>query len=221
MNKKTDKLIDALDTLNEEQIASCMKPRRKKAFLASGKARIALVLAAALLITTLASALIVAPMMLGEDIPGEIPGETTDAQSTAPSPESTDVPPVENVMTYPGIAQLLSLGNISYSGFTVSDDGLISMPGQNSGVSFDETDEYFTAPMPIITLNCGAENTVKLSCDYGALGQVKQVREYGEMMYQYVDDNGGKWNLFYLSHFADSELTLKGDEKLRRKRQRS
>lgn len=214
MNKKTDKLIDALDTLNEEQIASCMKPRMRKPFLASGKARVALVLAAALLLTTLASALIVVPMMLGDDAPIENPGETTDAESTAPSPESTDVPPVENVMTYPGIAQLLSLGNISYSGFTVNDDGLISMPGQNSGVSFDETEEYFTAPMPIITLNCGAENTVKLSCDYGALGQVKRVREYGEEMYQYVDDNGGKWNLFYLSHFADSELTLKGDESL-------
>ncbi len=215
MNKKTDKLIDALGKLDEEQIAACMKPRRKKAFLASGKARVAVVLAAALLITTLASALIVAPMMLGEDIPGEIPGVTTDSESTGTQgADTTDIPPIEDVMKYPGVAQLLSLGNISYSGFTVNDDGLISMPGQNSGVSFDETDEYFTAPMPIITLNCGAENTVKFSCDYGALGQVKQAREYGEMMYQYVDDNGGKWDLFYLSHFADSELTLKGDESL-------
>lgn len=212
MNKKTDKIIDALGTVGEEQLASCMKPRRRKGLLLSGKARVALVLAAALLLTTLASALIVAPMLLGDDPvdpPVKFPGTESTEQGSTTGPE---LPP--DVMEFPGVVQLLSLGNISYSGFTVDDDGLISMPGQNSNVSFDETEEYFTAPLPIITLNCGAENTVKLSCDYGALGQVKWMRKYGEEMYQYVDDNGGKWDLFYLSHFADSELTLKGDDSL-------
>ena len=176
MNKKTDKLIDALDTLNEEQIAACMKPRRKKAFLASGKARVALVLAAALLITTLASALIVVPMMRGEDTPGETPGETTDAQSTAPSPESTDVPPAENVMTYPGIAQLLSLGMLSYSGIPVDENGAIREP-ENPEIVFDYTKDCFSAPLPVLNFNCGEDTTVKLSCDYGSIGHVVPATE--------------------------------------------
>ena len=68
MNKKTDKLIDAIGRLDEDQIASCMQVRRRHVM--GGKARVALVLAAALLVTTLASALVVLPMMLEGDTPG-------------------------------------------------------------------------------------------------------------------------------------------------------
>ena len=219
MNKKTDKLIDALGKLDEEQIASCMNVRRRGAFMQSGKARVALVLAAALLITTLASALIVLPMMLDNDNPGEnpgiTPGITTGNNDTAPNTDATTNPPVqppENQAKYPGIAQLLSLGTISYSGYTVADDGVINLPSKNGDVSFSETDDYFTAPIPIITLNCGAQNTVKISCDYGVVGEVKRVREYGEDVYQYVDDNGGRWGISYCSHFGDNELTIKGND---------
>ena len=219
MNKKTDKLIDALGKLDEEQIASCMKGRRRRAFVQSGKARVALVLAAALLITTLASALIVVPMMLDNDNPGEnpgiIPGITTGSDSTAPG--ATTTPPVlppEDQAKYPGIAQLLSLGTISLSGYTVSDDGIINLPGKDNNASFTETEDYFTAPIPIITLNCGAENTVKLTCDYGVIGKVAREKEYGEYVYKYVDDNGGRWNINHCWHFGDGELTLDGNDSL-------
>ncbi len=209
MNKKTDKLIDAIGRLDEQQIASCMQARRRRGL--SGKARIALVLAAALLITTLASALIIAPMMLGEDTPGTLPGGITDTESTAPdNTTEPELPP--NVMEFPGVVQLLSLGTISYSGYTVADDGVINLPSKNGNASFTETDDYFTAAIPIITLKCGAENTVKISCDYGVVGEVRRVREYGEYVYMYVDDNGGSWGLSYCSHFGDNELTVKGNE---------
>lgn len=215
MNKKTDKLIDAIGSLDEQQIASCMQVRRRRVM--SGKARVALVLAAALLVTTLASALIVLPMMLEGNTPGTepgvIPGITTGNDSTAPD-ATTDTPvlPPENTAKFPGVAQLLSLSTISYSGYTVADDGVINLPGENGDVSFTETDDYFTAPIPIITLNCGAQNTVKISCDYGVVGEAKRVREYGENVYQYVDDNGGRWGISYCSHFGDNELTIKGND---------
>lgn len=212
MNKKTDKLIDALDTLNEEQIASCMKPRRKKAFLASGKARVALVLAAALLITTLASALIVAPMMLGEDTPGEIPGETTDSESTGTQgADTTDIPPIEDVMKYPGVAQLLSLGMLSYSGIPVDENGAIREP-ENPEIVFDYTKDCFSAPLPVLNFNCGEDTTVKLSCDYGSIGRVVPAVEYGEEIFMYVDEAGTQYNLFYLMHFAEHEVTIKGNQ---------
>ena len=215
MNKRTDKLIDAIGRLDEQQIASCMQVRRRRVM--SGKARVALVLAAALLVTTLASALIVLPMMLEGNTPGTepgvIPGITTGNDSTAPD-ATTDTPvlPPENTAKFPGVAQLLSLSTISYSGYTVADDGVINLPGKNGDVSFTETDDYFTAPIPIISLNCGAQNTVKISCDYGVVGEVKRVREYGENVYQYVDDNGGRWGISYCSHFGDNELTIKGND---------
>ncbi len=213
MNNKTDKIIDAIGKLDEEQIAACIKPRRRKGFLQSGKTRIALVLAAVLLFTTLASALIVAPMMLGDDKPGEIPGILPGTESTGTLPDDTAVnPPVDATVKYPGIAQLLSLSTISYSGYTVSDEGIINLPGKDSNASFTETEDYFSAPIPIITLNCGEKNTVKISCDYGVVGKVGRTREYGEYVYQYVDDNGGRWDINYSSHFGDSELTIKGDE---------
>ena len=213
MNKKTDKLIDAIGRLDEDQIASCMQVRRRRVM--GGKARVALVLAAALLVTTLASALVVLPMMLEGDTPGTQPGIQTDAETTIPGTEGTSdtgtLPP-ENSAKFPGVAQLLSLGTISYSGYTVADDGVINLPGKNGDVSFTETDDYFTAPIPIISLNCGAQNTVKISCDYGVVGEVKRVREYGENVYQYVDDNGGRWGISYCSHFGDNELTIKGND---------
>ena len=211
MNKKTDKLIDALGTLNEEQIASCMKPRMRKTFLGSGKARIALVLAAALLITTLASALIVAPMMLGDDVPGEIPGATTDTESTLPSPETTDVPPVENVMTYPGVAQLLSLGMLSHSGIPVDENGAIRAP-EDPNIVYDSTEDCFSAPLPVLNFNCGEDTTVKLSCDYGSIGRVVRATEYDEEIFMYVDEKGTEYSLFYLMHFAEHEVTIKGNQ---------
>lgn len=216
MNKKTDKLIDALGALDEEQIASCMKKRVRRAFLQTGKARVAFVLAAVLLVTTLASALIVAPMMFGDDQPGMIPGITTGNESTAPDTDAISQPdlPPEDHAKYPGMAQLLSLGTISYSGYTVSDDGIINLPGKDNNASFTETEDYFTAPIPIITLNCGAENTVKLTCDYGVIGKVAREKEYGEYVYKYVDDNGGRWNINHCWHFGDGELTLDGNDSL-------
>ena len=218
MNKKTDKLIDALGKLDEEQIASCMNVRRRGAFMQSGKARVALVLAAALLITTLASALIVLPMMLDNDNPGEnpgiIPGITTGNNDTAPNTDATTNPPVqppENQAKYPGIAQLLSLGTISYSGIPVSENGAIREP-ENPNVVFDSTKDYFSAPLPVISFDLDEDTTVKLSCDYGSIGRVVRATEYGEEIYEYVDANGKHYNLFYLMHFAEHEVTIKGNQ---------
>ena len=249
MNKRTDKIVDALGSLDEEQIAACLRPRRRKALFHSGKARIALVLAASLLITVLASALIVAPMMLGDSGPGEqpiilpevltdqesvsldsssetestAPGTVTDAETSAPgtfedtgmapdTSKETVVPPVGDTVTYPGTAQLVRFGSISHSGYTVSNAGIINLPGKDENTSFAETEDYFSAPIPIITLSCGSENTVRLHCDYGVIGKVAREKEYGEYVYKYVDDNGGRWDINHCWHFGDGELTLNGDE---------
>lgn len=209
MNKKTDKIVDALGSLNEDQLASCMKPHRRKALMLSGKARVALVLAAALLLTTLASALIVAPMLLGDDPidpPVKFPGTESTEQGSTTGPE---LPP--DVMEFPGVVQLLSLGTLSYSGIPVDENGAIREP-ENSNVSFDATKDWFSAPLPVINLNCGKENTVKLSCDYGSIGRVVRATEYGEEVYKYVDQTGNRYNLYYLSHFAEHEVTVKGDQ---------
>lgn len=209
MNKKTDKIVDALGSVGQEQIACCLSPRKKRMLL-SGKARVALVLAAALLFGTLASALAILPMMLDGDAPDDLPGTQQGTEITFPDQTTNqELPP--NVMEFPGAVQLLSLGTISYSGIPVDEQGTIREP-QNPNISFDSTNDCFSAPLPVLNFNCGEDTTVKLSCDYGSIGRVVRDIEYGEEVFKYVDQSGHRYNLYYLSHFAEHEVTVKGNQ---------
>ncbi len=209
MNKKTEKLIDAFGSLNEDQLTSCMKPRKRRTTMLTGKARVALVLAAALLLTTLASALIIASMMRGDDPvdpPVIFPGAESTEQGSTMGPELPF-----DVMDFPGVVQLLSLGTLSYSGIPVDENGIVHEP-EDPNVSFDSTNDYFSAPLPVIKFDLGKDVKVKLSCDYGSIGRVVRDTEYGEEVYKYVDQAGKQYDLFYLMHFAEHEVTVRGDQ---------
>jgi len=214
MNKKTDKLIDALGSLDEHTLASCLSDaRNRRVIWERRRARVALLLAASLTLALLASALIIAPMMKRDtpDIPtGTDTGTTQPSTNTNPESdfEWTPTPPLYT----PGGFQLLSVGSVSYSGFTVDDKGIITPPSDNKDITFDETSETFTAPMPIIMFSCGRDYTVKLTCDDGIVGKVALTRDGNDSYYQYVDDNGGRLSLFQMRTSADNEVTVRGDD---------